>query len=141
MNKVDYYKREIEKQAGLISSIATKALPAVKNFTSSSLGKRIAGGAVAGGALKGITYDPEKDGNSKIRAMARGAITGGTIGGLASSKNIARGSAFAVKNGRTLSKSAQGLINNGQDGVINQAKLSIGNFADEYGRKINNVFR
>ena len=143
MSRIDYYKKEIEKQAGissLASGLVRKALPTVKNFTSSSLGKRVAVGSIAGGALKGMTYDPSKDGNSKARAIARGVVTGGVLGGVASSKNIANAGSTIANKGKALSDTAKGLINSGQDGVLNQAKINVGNFANEYGQKMNNVF-
>lgn len=135
----DYYKRQIEKQASL-ASLAAKALPAIKSFTSSSLGKRVAIGAGVGAAAKGLTYKPE-NGGSRLGSMINGAVNGGVVGGALSSKNIASAGKTIANKGKALSSNATSKVVGKNPTLLQSAKTNIGDFANEYGNKINSAFK
>lgn len=80
---------DIEKEANLVTSVGSK-------FLTSSLGKRTAIGALAGGTLGAIRQSNQNDQskNNKIKNIVGGALKGGTVGAFASAKNVGKASSF-----------------------------------------------
>lgn len=85
---VSYYINQIEKQASLGSAVsgATSAISkGVKAFTGMSAGKRMLTGAAVNAGLKGVNYKGD-DADGRIKSMAKGALTGAALGGIANQK-------------------------------------------------------
>lgn len=110
----------IEKKAGLLTSVGSK-------FLTSSLGKRTAIGALAGGTLGAVRQSNQNDQskNSKIKNIVGGALKGGTVGAFASAKNVGKASSFLgdkvfnianKRNSRPLRYIGEGLKNVGMSG-------------------------
>lgn len=135
MDKIAFYKEEIEKRAGIGATIAKGLAGAVKSFAGSSAVKRVATGAAVGAAAKGITYNPN-NGGSRLGSMASGALTGGLVGGAISPSNI-----NAL--GKGVSNLGEKAVNSAASkstGFMSNAMGNAGIYANTVGNKIQNTF-